>query len=123
MDTDTKLDYRIAMEVMGWHLDDAGFWRDVAGKPKMSSGDVENYPDLRYTDWPTWSPTTKWPDFGLVLERVWDTRRNIRLEIIGFAAGTLWALYGQGTHRGEAEGTEPLEAACRAILEAFSRGR
>ena len=91
MDTDTKLDYRIAMEVMGWHLDDAGFWRDVAGKPKMSSGDVENYPDLRYTDWPAWSPTTNWADFGLVWGRFCEAHEYATLAIgpnkeIGFAA-------------------------------------
>jgi hypothetical protein len=118
METNTKLDYGIAMEVMGWHLDDAGFWRDVAGKPKMSSGDVENYPDLLYTDWPTWSPTSNWAHFGLVLERIYTEYADFTLEVCRGAArfGTFYWMHPQA----EDSGSTVLENACAAILHVWS---
>lgn len=113
--TNDEVNRKIAEQVMGWHLDDEGFWRNAAGRPQMSSGDVENYPPLRYTDWPTWNPCGNWAHFGLVLGRVCAENHAVDIAISEHQG--VWSAWLVGADEHTA-GT-PLEAACRAILEAW----
>jgi len=126
-----ELDGKIARKIMGWHIDDEGFWRDVAGQPKMSTGDVENNPELRYTDWPTWSPSgdseESWRQFGMVLRQAMAVNPYLSLCLETGLDGKSYlgiVTTGSGYKQVTVEqwGDGPLEAACRAILEAWGDG-
>ena len=116
MDTDTKLDYRIARDVMGWHEeDDKDWWYDGSGEPT-------------FWRWHSWSPSTNWAHFGLVLEKA--IARNPYLSLCleqGLDGKSYLGIFttGSGYKQTTVEqwGDGSLEAACLAILGAWGNGR
>lgn len=114
--TNDELNRAIAEKVMGWRARGNAWWIDEKQPTRYTVWNDGSHPAMEGM----WNPCGKWEHFGLVLGRVWELERYVNLELMGFKGGKLWALWRNAKRKGgEAEGTNPLEVACRAILEAW----
>jgi hypothetical protein len=111
-----EINRQVAERVMGWRLSGGGnLWRDKKGVFHFASGD--NMDGIgAYEDW---NPAGNWAHFGMVLGRIMETRQYFYVSFEHTAAQ--WRSWvDQGITR---SGETPLEAACRAILEAWDDGQ
>lgn len=111
---DAELDRKIAEQVMGWTVTKYGFWADTMFMPKEPPADwacegAEN-----------WEPTENWAHFGLVLGRVTESMQHLGLSFINEEYDKrAWCNWRAGYTGIMRNGHTVLEAACRAILEAW----
>ena len=116
-----ELDGKIAREIMGWVLDDDGYWKEGHFTVYIAAGTPADWD----CDFEMWSPTTDWAHFGLVLEKA--IARNPYLSLClenGLDGKAYLGIFttGSGYKQVTVEqwGDGPLEAACLAILEAWN---
>lgn len=109
-----EVNNKIAECIMGWTWvagqDGEGRWIDDAGRLTIYG---------THAALVRWNPSGTWAHLGEVLGRLWEVKKYLYLNLIGFKDGAIWGL----AHGGESEGIDgvdhPCEVACMAILEAW----
>jgi len=109
-----EMNGKIARDIMGWVLDDNGYWHD--GEMRVFVAPDTRAANLDSAEFDAWNPSGNWAHFGLVLGRMWEKFGKVDVTVEKYASGEGVVAF---CLDGEANGEEPLEAACRAILEAW----